>query len=100
MTYRILDPVRESGDKRTESRKRTRLRSGKILDDANKFLIDCQINNRSEHGARLILVAKIKLPRRIRLTGDLDGELLEAAIAWQRGQKSPRDLFRRKPSPT
>ncbi|MGP8233446.1 MAG: hypothetical protein ACLQL2_12410 [Methylovirgula sp.] len=86
VTYRILDPVRESGDKRTESRKRTRLRSGKILDDANKFLIDCQINNRSEHGARLILVAKIKLPRRIRLFSDLDGELLEAAIAWQRGQ--------------
>ncbi|REF86081.1 hypothetical protein DES32_2126 [Methylovirgula ligni] len=86
VTYRVLDPVRENGDKRTEPRKRTRLRSGKILDGTNKFLIDCQINNRSERGARLILFARIKLPRRIRLFSDLDGELLEGAIAWQRGQ--------------
>ncbi len=66
VTYRVLDPVRESGDKRAEPRKRTRLRSGKILDGTNKFLIDCQINNRSERGARLILFARVKLPRRIR----------------------------------
>jgi len=86
VTYRVLDPARMSGDKRAETRKRTRLRSGKVLDGTNKFLIDCQIHNRSEHGARLILVAKVKLPRRIRLFSDLEGELLEAAIAWQRGQ--------------
>ncbi len=86
VTYRILDPVQESGDKRTETRKRTRLRSGKILDGTGKFLIDCQIHNRSERGARLILFARVKLPRRIRLFSDLDGELLEGAVAWQRGQ--------------
>jgi hypothetical protein len=86
VTYRVLDPARENGDKRAETRKRTRLRSGKILDGANKFLIDCQIHDRSEHGARLILMARVKLPRRIRLFSDLDGELLEGAIAWQRGQ--------------
>ena len=85
-TYRILDQNPKSGDKRGEARQRTRLRSGKILDLGNKFLIDCQINNRSAHGARLILVAKIKVPRRFRLFSDIDGELVDATVAWQRGQ--------------
>ena len=86
VTYRVIGPNGASGDKRAESRQRTRLLSGKILDLDNKFLIDCQIHNRSAHGARLILVAKIKVPRRFRLFGDIDGELVQAIVAWQRGQ--------------
>lgn len=87
VTYSIVEPKPPAkGDKRTEARRRTRLSSGKILNPDNKFLIDCQINNRSAHGARLILVAKVKVPRRLRLFSDIDGALVEAKVAWQRGQ--------------
>ncbi|MEW6438227.1 MAG: hypothetical protein AB1508_13780 [Pseudomonadota bacterium] len=110
VTYRVLDPDPErdapakpvstlrpaakSGDKRGEAR----LRSGKILDRDNKFLIDCQIHNRSAHGARLILVAKIKVPRRFRLFSDIDGELAEAVVAWQRGQNIGATFSKEKPA--
>lgn len=98
VTYRVLEPVQKSGDKRTEGRRRTRLRSGKILDLANKFLIDCQIHNRSAHGARLILAAKIKAPRRFRLFSDTDGELVDAKIIWQRGQNIGVTFLEEKPA--
>jgi hypothetical protein len=102
VTYRVLDPNpktgSKNGDKRAESRQRTRLLSGKILDLDNKFLIDCQINNRSAHGARLILVAKVKMPRRFRLFSDIDGELVEAAAAWQRGQNVGATFSEAKPA--
>ncbi len=84
VTYRVLEPRHEpkqkNADKRAEGRHRTRLHSGKILDLTNKFLIDCQIHNRSAHGARLILAAKVKAPRRFRLFSDTDGELVDAKI--------------------
>ncbi len=113
VTYRVLDPGREeelgakptppqpaakSGEKRSEARRRTRLLSGKILDLENKFLIDCQINNRSAHGVRLILVAKIKVPRRFRLFSDIDGELAEAVVAWQRGQNIGATFIKNRPA--
>lgn len=115
VTYRVLDPAPErdspakpvsppsrpaakSGDKRGEARRRTRLVSGKILDRDNKFLIDCQIHNRSAHGVRLILVAKIKVPRRFRLFSDIDGELAEAVVAWQRGQNIGATFAKERPA--
>jgi hypothetical protein len=85
VTYAIIKAASD-GDKRAENRQRTRLLSGKVLNLDNKFLIDCQIHDRSAHGARLILVAKVKVPRRLRLFGDIDGVLVEADVAWQRGQ--------------
>src|SRR5579863_9899892 len=93
VTYSVVEPKSgpktakiDKGDKRTEARRRTRLSSGKVLNLDNKFLIDCQINNRSANGARLIIVAKVKMPRRLRLFSDIDGALVEAELAWQRGQ--------------
>jgi hypothetical protein len=88
VTYSIIGTGASApnGDKRMEGRRRTRLLSGKVLNLDNKFLIDCQIHNRSAHGARLILVAKVKVPRRLRLFSDIDGALVEAEVAWQRGQ--------------
>jgi hypothetical protein len=101
VTYRVLEPRHEpkqkSADKRVEGRHRTRLRSGKILDLANKFLIDCQIHNRSTHGARLILPAKVKAPRRFRLFSDTDGELVDAKVIWQRGQNIGVTFLEEKP---
>jgi hypothetical protein len=85
VTYSVVGPAGPA-DKRTEGRQRTRLLSGKVLNLDNKFLIDCQIHDRSAHGARLILVAKVKVPRRLRLFSDIDGALVEADVAWQRGQ--------------
>jgi hypothetical protein len=100
-TYRVIEPRHEpkqkNADKRAEGRHRTRLRSGKILDLANKFLIDCQIHNRSAHGARLILAAKVKAPRRFRLFSDTDGELIDAKIIWQRGQNVGVTFLEEKP---
>jgi hypothetical protein len=86
VTYSIIGTGASNGDKRMEGRQRTRLLSGKVLNLDNKFLIDCQIHNRSAHGARLILVAKLKVPRRLRLFSDIDGALVQAEVAWQRGQ--------------
>jgi hypothetical protein len=86
VTYTIVEPRPKNGDKRVEGRHRTRLRSGKVLDLTNKFLIDCQVHNRSRHGARLILAAKLKAPRRFRLFSDTDGEVVDAKVIWQRGQ--------------
>lgn len=78
--------TKESDDRRSMRRRRTRLRSGKILDIRNVFLIECQIYDRSDTGARLRLVGDISLPSRIRLYEDASERLFDAAIAWRKGR--------------
>jgi len=78
----------KSGDRRGPSRKRTRLRSGKILDPRNKFLMECQVHDRSVYGAQLHLLKQIALPRSIRLYDDEHGALLDAKVIWQKNGRA------------
>lgn len=83
--YTVIEPKLNAGDKRLEARRRTHLKCGIVLDLHDKFLIDCQIYDRSGHGARLRLAAARKLPRRIRLFDEIAKQMLDAVVAWQRG---------------
>jgi hypothetical protein len=75
------------GDKRSSQRRRTRLRCGKIVDPRNSFLIDCQIYDLSDGGARLRLFACAALPEQIQLFENLPERLTDAKIAWQRNRE-------------
>ena len=74
-------------DKRAMRRRRTRLRSGKVIDGANRFLIECAIHDRSDEGARLRLANNIGLPDEIRLFDDEQRSLSPARIIWRKGQE-------------
>lgn len=86
VTYMVIE--KKSGrEQRAEPRKRTRLRSGKILDTTNRFLVECQIHDRSAEGARLRLVANVSAPQRIRLFDDEAKILRDARIVWRRNHE-------------
>jgi len=88
VTYMVIEK-KTSGDRdrRGEDRRRTRLRSGKILDSQNKFLIECQVHDRSAQGARLRLVANVFTPTRIRLFDDEAKTVQDARIVWRRDRE-------------
>lgn len=71
-------------DRRGEARRRTRLRSGKVLDETNAFLAECQVYDRSLHGVRLRLLTAIPAVSRLRLYEDSPERLIEARIVWRR----------------
>ena len=74
----------KSVDRRSSGRRRTRLRSGKLLDLHNAFLIECQIFDRSHKGARVRLCADIQAPNAIRLYEDFPERLLDARVVWRK----------------
>jgi hypothetical protein len=77
--------VAKSAERRTAHRRRTRLRSGKILDIHNEFLIECQVYDRPEMGARVRLLGEIPAQSVIRLYQDDTERLFDARIVWRRG---------------
>ncbi len=85
-SYTIIEPQAAGRNKRREARRRTHLQYGMVLDQNDRFLIDCQIYDRSNRGARLRLAANLQLPRQVRLFDDLARQMLDAEIAWRRGQ--------------
>lgn len=85
-TYFIAE-IRNSSDKRLMRRRRTRLRSGKVLDPRNAFLIECQIFDRSEKGARIRLVEDIWAPGNIRLYEDAPQTLIDAIVVWRKDRE-------------
>jgi hypothetical protein len=72
-------------DSRAAARRRTRLRSGKVLDSANRFLIECAVHDRSEQGARLRLAEVVALPESLRLFDDERQQVREMTLVWRRG---------------
>lgn len=88
VTYRVLEApapaLASSAEKRNADRVRTRLRSGKVLDRHNRFIAECLLHDRSTRGSRLRLHQAVTLPRDIRFYDDERGEIVEAAIVWQR----------------
>ena len=52
------------GESRAQVRRKTRLRSAKVLDEANRFLCEAVVQNRSAEGFRLLLARNVALPAR------------------------------------
>ena len=71
-------------EKRSRDRKRTRLRTGKILDPHNKFIIECTVHDRSVQGARVRLLRTVRVPQTLRLYDDERQTLTTASIVWRR----------------
>jgi len=88
VTYCIADtplkPGRSNDQRRYPPRKRTRLRCGKILDMQGKFLIECQIYDRSIYGAHLRPMNTMPLPGRIKFYDDEQRALLDAEVIWRK----------------
>ncbi len=85
VTYTVTDLSKLKGqDRRDPPRKRTRLRCGKVLDQNGKFLIECQVYDRSPRGAHLRLIKSVALPRYIKYFDDEQGALLEAEVIWRK----------------
>ncbi|HLW91672.1 MAG TPA: hypothetical protein VKS78_10265 [Roseiarcus sp.] len=72
-------------DKRANERRRSRLRSAKLLDASNRFLCECLVHDRSSSGLRIKLMRNIGLPARCRLYDDETGQISLVATAWRRG---------------
>src|SRR5271163_2477485 len=87
VTYTIIDKSADTSEKRREMRRRTRLRSGKVLDANNRFLAECQVHDRSQRGARLRLVANLFMPTRLRLFDDETGTVRDARLIWRRNHE-------------
>lgn len=75
---------RGTSDKRTSERRRSRLRSAKLLDVNNRFLCECLINDYSGTGLRLTLLKNIGLPNQCALFDDSTGEVRAVATVWRR----------------
>lgn len=72
-------------ENRGAGRRRTRLRSGKILDETNKFLCDCLIHDRSATGLRLALPRDIDLPAHFHVHDDETAAIDVVSAMWRRG---------------
>lgn len=85
VTYSVLPSVSPStSEKRKDQRRRTRLRSGKILDRANRFLIETAILDRSSGGLRLRLARDCAIPETFHLFDDETELVFAAGIVWRR----------------
>lgn len=78
--YRVV-----GAEPRHSTRRRTRLRSAKVLDPANAFLCDAVIQDKSSEGLRLLLARNVGLPPRFGVYDDETGEIATVAQAWRRG---------------
>ncbi len=72
-------------DHRAAGRQRTRLRSAKILDVANKFVCECLVHDRSASGLRLALARNLGLPVHFRVHDDETGKVDAVVTVWRRG---------------
>jgi hypothetical protein len=86
VSYCVLDEAK--GEARRQPRRRTRLRTGKIIDLANSFLVECQIHDRSATGARVRLMAPLALPALLRLFEDEAGDAVDARLVWSKGREA------------
>ena len=72
-------------DLRAHPRKRSRLRSAKLLGDGFRFLSEGRICDHSRDGLRLALARDVTLPRKLAVHIDETAEVREAKIVWRRG---------------
>jgi PilZ domain len=86
VTYSVIEPASKRlrrGDKRFAERRRTRLRTGKITDLMNRFIVECQLHDRSTSGARIRLMAHFRLPLWVRFYDDELRTIDTAEVMWR-----------------
>lgn len=87
-TFEVLEAPRSSqkssADRRGSPRQRTRLRSGKLVDAAGRFLTECLLHDLSPRGVRLKLPPGITLPRLLQIYDDQTGTVHQATVLWRR----------------
>ncbi|WP_420960861.1 PilZ domain-containing protein [Brucella sp. IR073] len=72
-------------EKRRSERRRTRLRSGKLVDLNGRFLIECQMHDIAGEGAKLRVADPRKVPDRFWLFDDFYARALIAETVWRNG---------------
>jgi PilZ domain len=72
------------GEQRVEERKRTRLRSGKLVTLEGQFLTECHFQNLAEGGARIRIVTQTAVPDRFWLFDDQYCGALITQVVWRR----------------
>ena len=75
---------RQAAEKRGFARRRSHLRSGKLLDIENRFLCECLIYDRSNTGFRLKLARNISISKNCHLFEDETCAVNLVSIAWRR----------------
>jgi hypothetical protein len=105
VAYRAIDPsgaapsaALRGSELRGDARRRTRLRSAKVLDAANAFVCEAMILDRSAAGLRLLLSRNVGLPGRFGVHDDETGEVLTVTAAWRRGQTLGVRVLKREPA--
>jgi hypothetical protein len=85
VTYSVM-PIAQAwmGERRFAPRRRTRLRSGKVLDLANRFLMETSILDRSDGGLRLHLARNCDLPELFHLFDDESESIVAVRVIWRR----------------
>ncbi|WP_279480008.1 hypothetical protein [Aureimonas sp. SK2] len=75
------------GERRTATRRTTRLRPGKLLGADDAFLCDCAVVERSPEGARIRAFAAVErvLPETLTLYDEVETKRWQARIVWARG---------------
>ncbi|HWG04491.1 MAG TPA: PilZ domain-containing protein [Beijerinckiaceae bacterium] len=71
-------------EKRSRRRQRTRLRTGKVLDFHNNFIVECIVHDRSVSGARIRLLKAANIPGILRVYDDERQTLTTATVVWHR----------------
>lgn len=90
-TYTVLihadpqpSPPPVAGERRRAPRRRTRLRSAKIIDARGRFITDCLVQDLSATGVRLRLPEAFSLPATFQIYDDQSELLHNAVLSWQR----------------
>jgi hypothetical protein len=71
-------------EKRNEERKKTRLRSGKLVTLDGKFLTECHFQNLAGGGAKIRIVSQCTIPNRFWLFDDQYCGALITQIVWHK----------------
>jgi hypothetical protein len=71
-------------EKRVEERKKTRLRSGKLISLDGQFLTECHFQNLAGGGARIRIVTQCVVPNRFWLFDDQYCSALITEIVWHK----------------
>ncbi len=71
-------------EKRREERKKTRLRSGKLVSLDGQFLTECQFQNIAGGGARIRIVGQSAVPNRFWLFDDQYCGALVTEVVWSK----------------
>lgn len=76
--------ARAVDERRDTPRRRTRLRSGKVVDAGGLFVTECLVHDLSQTGGRLRLPADVALPTYIHVFDDQSGLLHRAEVLWRK----------------